>query len=275
MSRDERVALVERTNEERSLSMQTQWLGLNRTSWYYQPVPLSEEEIALKHRIDQLSPDHPSSGSRRITGQLRREGLQVKRNAVMRHMHEMGLAAVSPGPHLSKRAHQAAMYPYWLSNITASSPNQVWGLDITSLRLRQGWLSLVAILDGYSRSVLAWELDQTMQVGFVLEAMQQALKQAKPSICNSDQGSQFTRRPSINLLKEHEVQMSMDGRGRALDNLFTERLWRTITYEEVSLKEYQRPREARHRLTEYLRFYNEQRIHQALDYCTPAALDFT
>lgn len=139
-------------------------------------------------------------------------------------MQEMGLWAVFPGPNLSKRAHQAAIYPYLLTNITASAPNHVWGLDITSIRLRHGWLYLVAVLDWYSRSMVSWQFDQTMPVTFVLEALQQALKQARPVICNSDQGSQFTSAPSMNVLKEHEVQISMDGRGRALDNVFTERL---------------------------------------------------
>ena len=236
LSRDERLRLVDRTHEELSLSMQTQLLGLNRTSLYYQPVQPSEEEVALKHRIGKLYTDHPYYGSRRITGQLKREGLEAKRKAVMRHMHEMGLAAVYPGPNLSKRAHQAAVYPYLLKNVTASYPNHVWGLDITSIRLQRSWLYLVAILDWYSRYVLAWELDQTMQVGFVLEAMQRALAQGRPVICNSDQGSQFTSTPYLNLLKEHEVQISMDGRGRALDNIFTERLWRTIKYEEVYVR---------------------------------------
>lgn len=270
LSRDERLGLVDRTHEELSLSMQTQLLGLNRTSLYYQPVQPSEEEVALKHRIDQLYTDHPYYGSRRITGQLKREGLEVNRKAVMRHMHEMGIAAVYPGPNLSKRAHQAAIYPYLLKHVTASYPNHVWGLDITYIRLRHNWLYLVAILDWYSRYVLAWELDQTMQVGFVLEAMQRALAHGRPVICNSDQGSQFTSTPYLNLLKEHEVQISMDGRGRALDNIFTERLWRTIKYEEVYLKDYSSPREARQNLTEYLQFYNERRIHQALEYQTPA-----
>lgn len=274
LSRDERLGLVDRTHEELSLSMQTQLLGLNRTSLYYQPVQPSEEEVALKHRIDKLYTDHPYYGSRRITGQLKREGLEVNRKAVMRHMHEMGLAAVYPGPNLSKRAHQAAIYPYLLKHVTASYPNHVWGLDITYIRLRHNWLYLVAILDWYSRYVLAWELDQTMQVGFVLEAMQRALAHGRPVICNSDQGSQFTSTPYLNLLKAHEVQISMDGRGRALDNIFTERLWRTIKYEEVYLKDYSSPREARQSLTEYLQFYNERRIHQALEYQTPAELYF-
>jgi putative transposase len=274
LSRDERMELIDRTNGELSLSAQTQLLGLNRTSLYYQPVPPSEEEIALKHRIDKLYTDHPYYGSRKITEQLKREGLEVNRKAVMRHMHEMGLAAVYPGPNLSKRARQAAIYPYLLTNVTASYPNQIWGLDITSIRLRQGWLYLVAIWDWYSRYVLSWELDQTMQVAFVLEAMQRALTQARPVIGNSDQGSQFTSTQYLELLKKHEVRISMDGRGRALDNIFTERLWRTIKYEEVYLRDYSSPREARQSLTEYLQFYNERRIHQALDYRTPAELYF-
>jgi len=275
LSRDERVELIERTSEELSLSVQTQLLGLNRTSLYYQPVPPSAEEVALKHRIDKLYTDHPYYGSRRITEQLKREGLEVNRKAVMRHMHEMGLAAVYPGPNLSKRAHQAAIYPYLLANVTASYPNHIWGLDIPYIRLRQGRLYLVAILDWYSRYILAWELDQSMQVAFVLEAMHRALTQAKPVICNSDQGSQFTSTPYLDLLKAHDVRISMDSRGRALDNIFTERLWRTIKYEEVYLKDYSSPREARQSLAEYLQFYNERRIHQSLDYRTPAELYFS
>jgi putative transposase len=199
----------------------------------------------------------------------------VNRKAVMRHMHEMGLAAIYPGPNLSKRAQQAAVYPYLLRGVEASSPNHVWGLDITYIRLRHGWLYLVAVLDWYSRYVLSWELDQTMQTAFVIEALRRALAQARPRICNSDQGSQFTSASYLELLKAHEVQISMDGRGRALDNIFTERLWRTIKYEEVYLKDYSSPREARQSLADYLQFYNERRIHQALEYRTPAELYFT
>src|SRR5689334_22696485 len=274
LSRDERRKLVEWEHSELSVSAQAQLLSLNRTSLYYQPVAPSAEEIALKHRIDELYTEHPYYGSRKITEQLKREGKEVNRKAVQRHMREMGLAAIVPGPHLSKRAHQAAIFPYLLTNVTARYPNHVWGLDITYIRLRHGWLYLVAILDWYSRYVISWELDQTMQVGFVLEAMQRALQQAQPIICNSDQGSQFTSTPYIDLLKKHDVQISMDGRGRALDNIFTERLWRTIKYEEVYLKDYSSPREARQSLAQYLQFYNERRLHQSLEYRTPAELYF-
>jgi putative transposase len=189
-------------------------------------------------------------------------------------MQEMGLSAVYPGPNLSKRAHQAGIYPYLLANITAQAPNHIWGIDITSIRLRGGWMYLVAILDWYSRYVVSWELDQTMQIDFVLEAMRRALGHAQPQICNSDQGSQFTSPQYTQLLLAHEVRISMDSKGRALDNIFTERLWRTVKYEEVYLKEYNSPREAREGLRAYLRFYNEERIHQALAYQTPAEVYF-
>ena len=253
---------------------QAELLSLNRSSLYYQPIPPSVEEITLKHRIDEIYTQWPHYGSRRITAQLQREGVEVNRKAVMRHMQEMGILAIYPGPNLSKRARQANIYPYLLKHVRASYPNHVWGLDITYIRLKHGWMYLVAILDWYSRYVVSWELDQTMQLPFVLEAMQRALSQARPVICNSDQGSQFTSLPYLNLLKEHEVQISMDGRGRALDNVFTERLWRSIKYEDVYIKDYTTPRELRQGLTEYMQFYNERRLHQSLDYRPPAELYF-
>lgn len=274
MSRDERVALIEWNREELAVSTQAELLSLNRSSLYYQPVPPSEEEIALKHRIDQIYTAYPFYGYRKITKQLQLEGMQVNHKAVARHMREMGLEAVYPGPNLSKRAHQAGTYPYLLKNISASTPNHIWGIDITYIRLSKGWMYLVAVLDWYSRYVVSWEVDQTLQLPFVLEAVTRAFQVATPDIWNSDQGSHFTSTPYITILKEHGVRISMDGRGRALDNIFTERLWRTIKYEEVYLKQYESPRQARQELATYLRFYNERRLHQALAYRTPAELYF-
>jgi len=249
-------------------------LSLNRSGLYDVPVPPSPAEVALKHRIDEMYTAHPYYGYRRIAGQLHREGRAINPKTVARYMQEMGLAAVYPGPNLSKRAQAAAISPSLLANITASAPNHIWGIDITYIRLRTSWMYLVAILDWYSRYIVSWELDQTMQIGFVLEAMQRALGRARPRICNSDQGSQFTSPQSIQMLLAHDVRISMDSKGRALDNIFTERLWRTVKYEEVYLKEYNSPREARAGLATYLRFYNEERIHQALDYQTPAEVYF-
>jgi putative transposase len=187
----------------------------------------------------------------------------------------MGLMAIFPGPNLSKRASQAGIFPYLLRNIKAEAPDHIWGIDITYIRIQKGWMYLVAILDWYSRYIVSWELDQSLHQAFVLEAMQQAFQQGRPQICKSDQGSHFTSHSSIDLLKSHEVRISMDGKGRALDNIFTERLWRTVKYEEVYVKDYDSPRTARAELSNYLRFYNERRLHQALDYHTPAEVYFT
>jgi len=171
-------------------------------------------------------------------------------------------------------AREVAIFPYLLAHVKAATPNHIWGIDLTYIRLQGGWMYLVAILDWYSRYVVSWELDQTVQIAFVMEAMQRALSQARPQICNSDQGSQFTSPQFTQLLLSHDVRISMDSKGRALDNIFTERLWRTITYEEVYIKDYASPREAREGLRDYLRFYNEQRVHQSLEYRTPAEVYF-
>lgn len=274
MSREERVALVDWQREELPVNTQADLLSLNRSSLYYRSAPPSEEEVVLKHRIDELYTAHPYYGYRRITAQLQRENLEVNHKAVARHMREMGLVAVYPGPNLSKRAHQATLYPYLLRNVTASKPNHVWGSDITYIRLKSSWMYLVAVLDWYSRYVVSWELDQTLQLPFVLDAATRALQLARPTIWNSDQGSHFTSAAYLNLLRTHGVQISMDGRGRALDNIFTERLWRTIKYEEVYLKEYESPRQARQEIAAYLQFYNERRLHQSLDYQTPVEMYF-
>jgi putative transposase len=245
-------------------------LGLSRASLYYHPQPPRAEELALKRRIDEIYTASPFYGVRRITAQLHQEGRVVNHKAVARHMREMGLTAIYPGPNLSCRNHQQGIYPYLLRGVPAHQPDHVWGVDITYIRLVGGWLYLVAVLDWYSRYIVAWELDQTLALPFVLAAMERALAGATPTICNSDQGSHFTSPQYTGLLSGAGVQISMDGRGRALDNVFTERLWRSIKYEEVYLHDYRTPREARTGLSRYIRFYNEERLHQALDYQTPA-----
>jgi putative transposase len=226
--------------------------------------------VALKHRIDAIYTERPYYGVRRITAQLRREGIVVNHKAVARHMRQMGLAGLTPGPNLSKRTHQAGIYPYLLRTLTAAYPNHVWGIDITYIRLRGGWMYLVAVIDWFSRYIVSWELDQTLAQPFVMAAVERALSVATPMIWNSDQGSHFTSPQYTSVLLAAGVQISMDGRGRALDNIFTERLWRTIKWEEVYLQDYATPRDARRGLSHYLQFYNQERLHQALDYRTPA-----
>lgn len=269
LTKAERLALLDFNDPEMPVNSQADLLGLNRSSLYYKPVPPSAEELAIKHRIDELYTEYPFYGSRRITAQMCREGLLVNRKAVQRHMQEMGIAGICPGPNLSRRNTEHKVFPYLLRGLSITVPNQVWGIDITYIRLARGWLYLVALIDWYSRYVLSWELDQTLELPFVLEAVRRALNQAQPAILNSDQGSHFTSPAYIELLRSAQVQISMDGKGRATDNIFTERLWRSIKYEEVYLKEYTSPRQAREGINRYLSFYNTKRLHQALDYRTP------
>jgi putative transposase len=252
------------------LKAQAELLEVSYSSLFYQPVPPSPREITIKHRIDRIYTDHPYYGSRRMTVVLNREEIPVSRPTVQRYMREMGIFGLAPGPNTSKPAPQHPIYPYLLRNVTAAYPNHVWGIDITYIPLKAGWLYLVAVLDWFSRFIVRWRLSQTLELDFVLQTVDEALLQAAPKIWNSDQGSHFTSPQYIERLLTHQVQISMDGRGRARDNIFTERLWRTIKYEEVYLHEYASPKEAYRNLSEYICFYNHERPHQALDYLTPA-----
>ena len=247
---------------------------MSRSSLYYRPVRPSALEVALKHRIDEIYTDLPFYGSRRMLIALQREGYEINRKRVQRYMREMGLWGLAPGPNLSRRRQESLIVPYLLRELAIVRPNQVWGIDLTYIRLSGGWLYLVAILDWYSRYVVAWELDQTLELPFVLAAMSRALGQARPEICNSDQGSQFTSPQWAALLQAAGVRPSMDGKGRALDNVFVERLWRSVKYEEVYLRDYGSPREARQGLSRYFDFYNHDRPHQGLGYRTPAEVHF-
>jgi putative transposase len=270
LNRTERQELVEPGGGELSLKKQAELLSLSRSGLYYQPVSPSPEEIRLNHRIDEIYTAHPFYGSRRIRASLHREGWDINRKRVQRCMQDMRLVAIYPGPNLSKVAPGHKIYPYLLRNVTASYPNHVWGIDITYIRLQKGWLYLVAILDWYSRFVVSYALDQTLEMSFVLDAVGVALAQAQPVIINSDQGSHFTSPQYLALFKPDLTQISMDGRGRAIDNIFTERLWRSVKYEEVYLNDYLTPKQARQGLSTYLHFYNHHRPHQALGYLTPA-----
>jgi len=266
--------MIDWDSDAMSITMQAELLGLNRTSLYYQPVPVSAEELAIKHRIDEMYTAHPFLGSRKIAWLLSQERGAINRKAVQRHMQEMGIAGICPGPNLSKRRAKAGIFPYLLRGVLIDHPNQVFGIDITYIRLRGGWLYMVAVLDWYSRYVVAWELDQTLEMDFVLSTVDRALTIATPDIWNSDQGSHFTSRQYIDRLKAAQVQISMDGKGRAADNIFTERFWRSLKYEEVYLNDYDTPRWAHRSLSTYMDYYNQARPHQALGYLTPAQVYF-
>jgi len=263
--------MLEKDHSELSLKMQAELLGLSYSSLFYKPVPPSPRELAIKRRIDELYTAHPYYGSRKIAVVLHPE-LGVSRPTVQAYMREMGIFAIVPGPHISQPAPAHQLYPYLLRNVAAEHPNHIWGIDITYIRLAHGWLYLTAVLDWYSRYILSWALSQSLELDFVLTAVDNALLQAKPEIWNSDQGSHFTSPRYLERLHNANIKISMDGRRRALDNIFTERLWRTLKYEEVYLHDYASPKEAYHQLANYICFYNFERPHQALEYLTPAQI---
>jgi putative transposase len=269
------MAMIDKTHRNIPLSLQASLLNINRSSLYYNPHPPGEEDIAIKAVIDRIYTQHPEFGYRRITVWLKKyEGITINHKATIRHMREMGIQAVYPRPNLSKPNPANEVYPYLLSGLAITAPNHVWSIDITYIPIRRSWLYLVAIMDWYSRYVLSWELSDTLEAGFVIKALKRALSIALPEICNSDQGSQYTSLDYISVLKENGVKISMDGRGRCMDNIFTERLWRSLKYQEVYLKEYESPRCARTGITRYFELYNTFRPHQGLDGLTPHEVYF-
>lgn len=266
-------ALIEPGATTLSLRRQCALLGLNRSSWYT-PGPASgesEENLRLMHRIDELYTACPFYGSRKLTAVLRREGHPVNRKRVRRLMRRMGLESIAPKPSLSRPHPRQAVYPYLLRGLVIARANQVWSSDITYLRIERGFAYLVAVIDWHSRRVLAWRLSNTMDTAFCVEALAEAIQRyGTPEIFNTDQGSQFTSEAFTGMLKEHRIRISMDGKGRALDNIFVERLWRSVKYEEVYPRQYQSLREAHAGLAAYFRFYNTERPHQSLANRTPA-----
>lgn len=254
-----------------AISIQAELLSVSRASLYYQARGPSAEELRVKRRLDELYTKHPFLGSRKLTETLALEGIEIGRHTIRRYRAQMGLETIYPKPRLSLPNNlNERVFPYLLRGLEIRRPNQVWGVDITYIRLTSGWMYLVAILDWYSRYVVAWELDDTLEIDFVLACADTALGLASPEIINSDQGSHFTTARFTQRFLTVGSRVSMDGRGRCMDNIFTERLWRTIKYEEVYLTEYASPREARTGLGKYLSYYNQERLHQALGYSTPA-----
>jgi putative transposase len=261
--------MLERAGSDLTLAQQADLLSMSRSSLYYVPRAPSEWEVKIKHRIDAIYTDQPFYGSRRIRNALQEEGINIGRDAVRQFMREMGLEAIYPKPNLSEPTPEHKIYPYLLRGVQSAYPNHIWGIDITYIRLQKGWMYLVAILDWYSRYIVSWELSETLEIAFVLDCVDRALSQGVPTIFNSDQGSHFTSPQCVQRVLKAGAAVSMDGRGRAMDNIFTERLWRTIKYEHVYLNEYAAPREARRGIGGYLHFYCHERPHQSLSYQRP------
>jgi putative transposase len=247
-------------------------LDISRSGLYYRPVGVSDEDLNLMKLIDQQYMATPFYGARKIAAWLKSKEYSVNRKRVRRLMQMMGIKAIYRRPRTSTTAPGNKIYPYLLSGMEITRPNQVWAADITYIPMAHGFLYLVAIIDWYSRYVLSWRLSNTLDADFCVEALAEALREGRPDIFNTDQGSQFTGKAFTGLLEQYGIRISMDGKGSYRDNLFIERLWRTVKYEEVYLKSYQGGKDARIGIGNYFRFYNTERPHQALGYRTPAEM---
>lgn len=258
-----------------SVRQQCSLLGLCRASYYYKAEEIDRRKaIELMHLIDREYLEHPFYGSRRMTEVLKAQGHDINRKRVQRLMQGMGLKAIYPKKNLSSPGEQEVKFPYLMRRLKVDRPNKAWCADITYIPLKDGFGYCVAIMDWWSRCVLAWRLSNSMDVSFCLEALQDAFSKGKPEVSNTDQGSQFTSTSFVEMLLRERVRVSWDGRGRALDNVFIERLWRSLKHEDVYLRGYGQLKEAREGIAKYFDFYNRYRPHQALKYQTPMAMHF-
>lgn len=266
---DAKRELIERESPHLSISRQCELIDLNRSTYYLPPAVESAENLRLMRLIDEQYLKTPFYGNRRMTAVLNRRDEIVNRKRVRRLMALMGLEALHPKPKTTVAAAGTKKYPYLLRDRTLSRINEVWSSDITYIPMKRGFMYLTAVIDWYSRYVLSWRLSNTLEGRFCLDALDEALTQGRPEIFNTDQGSQFTSREFTGRLEDAGIAVSRDGRGRALDNVFIERLWRSVKYEDVYIKDYERVSELESGLTAYFRFYDEDRPHQSLDYRTP------
>jgi putative transposase len=263
---------VEVAHPHLSIRRQCELLGVNRTSLYYHPGGESEENLRLMRLLDEQYTRTPFYGSRRMTAWLRGEGYEVNRKRLARLMRLIGIEALYPKPKLSQPGEGHKIYPYLLEGVEVNRVNQVWSTDITYIRMAQGFVYLVAVMDWFSRFVLSWALSLTMELPFCAETLKRAFRWGRPEIFNSDQGLQFTSEKFTGVLEKRGIAISMDGRRRCLDNIFIERLWRSLKYEEVYLRDYRLVPEAQASIGRYFQFYNYDRPHQSLEYRTPADL---
>jgi len=262
-------------SDKLSVVRQCQLLGLSRSSVYYTPQPVPESDLALMRRIDELHLNHPFAGARMLRDLLNQEGIRVGRRHVSTLMKKMGIEALYRRPNTSRKHPQNPVFPYLLRGLDITEANHVWAMDITYIPMRKGFVYLTAVLDWATRRVLAWRLSNSMTTDFCIEAVEEAFRRyGKPEIFNTDQGSQFTSTEFVSLLQGHGIRISMDGKGRWVDNVFVERLWRSVKYEEVYLHAYDTVTQAREGLQRYFSFYNERRPHSSLDGKTPDSVYF-
>lgn len=270
----EKKQKVKRNWPKMSMRWQCHALGLSRGSLYYKPVPMNDATLDIMDQIDRQYLETPFYGRPKMWEHLTRLGYQISEGRVGRLMRKMRLKAIMPKFNTSKRNPKHKVYPYLLRGLSIVRPNQVWASDITFIRLKRGFMYLVAVIDLFSRRVMSWKLSNTLDSGFCVESLNEALFEATPEIFNTDQGSQFTSYAFTECLISRDIRISMDGKGRALDNVFIERVWRSVKYECTYLRQFETVSELRHALTEYFEFYNNRRYHQSLDYKTPEEVYF-
>jgi len=269
LSPDQKRFLIEE-NVSISIRRQCELIKLSRSSLYYKSRPISDEELAVINKVDEIYTEHPYFGTRRMLKELEDYGINIGRQQVGSYYKILGLEAVYPKINLSKRNYEHKVYPYLLRHLPINRVNQVWSADVTYIRLKHGFVYLVAIIDWYSRCILSWRVSTTLHPDFCVEALQEALdKYPRPEIFNTDQGSQFTSHSFIGVLLKHKISISMDGRGRALDNVFIERFWRSLKQEKIYLVELYSVNDAKMAIDEYMNFYNLKRKHQSLGYKVP------
>lgn len=276
MDRTTKLSLLQSLSKTKELSVKTgaELLGINRTTLYYTPVGVSDEELECKAIIDRLHTENPSWGARQMSAQLKHRGHQVGRKKAHRYMTDMGIDPIYPKMNLSKRAHNAHILPYLLKHVDITRPNQAWSVDITYIPMRHGFMYLTAIIDWYSRCIVGWELDDTLSTDAVIRALDKALAVATPEIINSDQGCQFTSEVYMQYLKDRGIRQSMDGKSRWADNIMIERWFRSLKYEEIYLNQYDTPRQLRESIRNYIYTYNFERFHSAIGDQTPASVYF-
>jgi len=270
--RKQRMEMVEKGDRNLSMLRQANLLNINRTSLYYRPVPIRQEEQSIKNLIDEIYSYHPEYGYRKMTAVLRyQHSMVINKKRVRRYMREMEIYGLSPSPNLSKRLHKKYQYPYLLRGLKIERANQVWSIDISYCRMKNGFMYMVAIIDWYSRYIVGYGLSNTLEKGFVIETISEAIQRhGRPEIMNSDQGTHFTSKDYIELLKRNGIRISMDGKGRALDNQRVERFFRSYKWEKLYLQECETGRQLRQLSKEYIEYYNTKRPHQSLGYQTPA-----
>jgi len=272
--REQRQQLIDTDHAALSLRQQCELLQVNRSTLYYKAAEISKDAVDLLNEIREIWERYPFFGYRRITKELKFNGHKINRKRVQRLMRLGGIQALYPGPNTSRRNKLHAVHPYLLRNVKIDRPNQAWMIDITYLRMRGGFMYLVALIDVHSRYIVGWSLSNTMETGFCMDALKKALIYAHPEIINSDQGSQFTSDDWVDFLNEWNINISMTGKGRCLDNVYIERFWRSFKTEKFYLNEFNSVRELRYAIEEYVEFYNHRRWHQSLDYKVPSEVYF-